>query len=80
MANGKQESLPTRIGQWPIRLREYVNELRTEMKRVTWPNSKQVRATTIVVIIATFAFAGYFAAVDLLLGRVINRVFNGFTQ
>jgi len=34
------------------------------MRRVTWPSWKQVRATTIVVIIAVFAFAAYFAVID----------------
>ena len=81
MANGKEEeSLPKRIGSWPGQLKSYFEELQTEMKRVTWPTWPQVRATTVVVIITTFAFAGYFAVVDLALGRVINRVFDAFTQ
>ena len=81
MANGKEEeSLPKRIGQWPIQLKTYVEELRTEMRRVTWPSWKQVQATTVVVIFTSFAFAGYFAVVDLLLGRAIGRVFDAFTQ
>ena len=78
MANNKDESLPKRIGQWPIRLKTYVEELQTEMRRVTWPSRKQVRATTLVVIATVFAFAGYFAVVDLLLGKAIDKVFDTF--
>ena len=37
------------------------------MKRVTWPNRKQVEGTTVVVIVAVFAFAAYFAVVDTML-------------
>ena len=81
MANGKEEeSLPKRIGQWPVRLKTYVDELQTEMRRVTWPNRKQVQATTVVVIITVFLFGGYFAVVDLLLQRSIGRLFVAFTQ
>lgn len=49
------------------------------MRRVTWPNRKQVRATTIVVIATVFIFAGYFAVVDTLLGRAIQSVFDAFS-
>jgi preprotein translocase subunit SecE len=50
-----------------------------EMRRVTWPSWKQVRATTGVVIAAVFAFAAYFYVVDLIVGRGITRLFNAFT-
>lgn len=76
----KSESVAKRMMQWPSRLRSYVQELQNEMKRVTWPNWKQVRATTGVVIAAVFAFAGYFAVVDLVLGRAIGKVFDTFTR
>ena len=46
------------------------------MRRVTWPNSKQVRATTGVVIGTVFAFAAYFAVVDFLVGRGITKLFS----
>ncbi len=75
-----EESLAKRAGQWPTRLRTYIGELKTEMRRVTWPNRKQVRSTTMVVIVTVFAFAGYFAIVDLLLGRAIGKVFDTFGQ
>ena len=81
MANGKEEeSLPKRIGQWPVRVKTYVNELQTEMRRVTWPNRKQVQSTTVVVIITVFMFGGYFAVIDLLLSKSIGHVFDVFTK
>jgi preprotein translocase subunit SecE len=55
-------------------------DLKAEMRAVTWPSWKQVRTTTAVVIGAVFAFAFYFAIVDLVLGRAINRVFDTFTK
>jgi preprotein translocase subunit SecE len=74
------EGLPAKIAGWPARVKEYFLDLQGEMKRVTWPAWKQVRATTLVVIAAVFAFAAYFFLVDLLLGRAITRIFNMFTR
>jgi preprotein translocase subunit SecE len=62
------------------RVRDYVDELRQEMRRVTWPSKKQVRATTIVVIVCVFAFAFFFAVVDLALGRGVNYLIQTFSK
>jgi preprotein translocase subunit SecE len=59
---------------WFDGTKDYVNDLRLEMRRVTWPNRKQVESTTAVVIFAVFAFAGYFFVVDSLLARGIRWV------
>lgn len=74
------ESIAKRVTGWPIRLKNYVDELQTEMRRVTWPKWPQVRSTTVVVIMTVFAFAAYFAVVDFVLGRAIGRVFDSFTR
>ena len=77
MADGSV-SFPQRAAGWPTQVKEYVEELRMEMRRVTWPSWKQVRATTAVVIAATFAFAAYFTVVDAVIVRVINKLFETF--
>ena len=69
-----------RVGQWPAQTKSYIEDLQQEMRRVTWPTWKQVRATTSVVIIAVFVFAAYFALVDALFGRGITKLFNLFTK
>jgi preprotein translocase subunit SecE len=63
---------------WPAQVKDYFEELQLEMKRVTWPPWKQVRATTAVVIAAVFAFAAYFFVVDNVVSRIISRLFNTF--
>jgi preprotein translocase subunit SecE len=60
--------------------RDYYNSLRVEMRKVTWPNRKQVESTTAVVIISVFAFAGYFEVVDTILSRGVKGVLNFFTK
>ena len=70
----------TKAAAWPTRTKKYVGELRDEMKLVTWPSWKQVRATTAVVIVSVFLFAAYFFVVDSAVGAVINRLFSSLTQ
>jgi preprotein translocase subunit SecE len=55
------------VNKWVQGVRDYVNDLRLEMRRVTWPNRKQVEGTTAVVIVSVFAFAAYFFVVDKIL-------------
>lgn len=62
------------------RTRDYIDELRTEMRKVTWPARKQVHATTLVVLACVFLFAVFFAIVDLALGRGINWLIEAFTR
>lgn len=42
----------------------YFKEVRTEMKKVTWPTFKEVNRYTWTVLIMVLAFSVYFAAVD----------------
>lgn len=60
---------------WFQGVKEYIDDLKAEMRRVTWPSREQVKATTAVVIATVFLFAAYFAVVDLLLGRAVNQIF-----
>ena len=54
---------------WLPRLQAYVEELKREMRLVTWPNRAQVRSTTVVVLVTVFAFAVFFGVVDFALSR-----------
>ena len=76
----ESNNMMERVGQWPAQTKSYIEDLQQEMRRVTWPTWKQVRATTTVVIVAVFVFAAYFALVDALFGRGITRLFNLFTK
>ena len=54
-----------RLKSWPERIKSFYNDVRTEMRKVTAPRWKEVRATTAVVVITVFIFALYFAIIDL---------------
>ena len=68
------------VAEWPKATKEYVNDLKLEMRRVTWPNRKQVEGTTAVVIISVFAFAAYFAVVDGILTKAVKSILEFFTK
>jgi preprotein translocase subunit SecE len=68
------------VQKWMQGTKDYINELKLEMRRVTWPNRKQVESTTLVVIFSVFAFAGYFWVVDGILGRGVQGVLRYFTK
>jgi len=76
----EEQSLSQRAASWPAQVKDYFQELQLEMKRVTWPSWKQVRATTGVVIVAVFAFAAYFAVVDTLVNEGLQRLISSFNR
>ena len=60
--------------------KDYINDLKLEMRKVTWPARKQVEGTTAVVIFSVFAFGAYFWVVDGILGGFITAVFTFFAK
>jgi preprotein translocase subunit SecE len=64
------------IKEWPIATKNYIGELQNEMKRVTWPSSKQVQSTTVVVILTVFAFAAFFQVVAQVILHTITRFYD----
>jgi preprotein translocase subunit SecE len=56
---------------WIQSTRSYLGDIRSEMKRVTWPSRERVQSTTLVVIISVFIFAAYFKIVDSILQKTV---------
>ena len=77
---GESGNFIQRASGWPVRMKNYFEELQMEMRRVTWPSWKQVRATTLVVIAAVFAFAAYFFVVDDIVNSAITKLINAFSR
>ena len=60
--------------------RSYLSDIRSEMKRVTWPNRDRVQSTTLVVIVSVFIFAAYFEVVDTVLQKTVLKVEQTLTK
>jgi preprotein translocase subunit SecE len=59
---------------WPQRAKSFYNDVRTEMRKVTVPNRKEVQGTTTVVIITVFLFAAYFYVIDTIIGKGLDHL------
>jgi preprotein translocase subunit SecE len=60
------------------RARLFLSEVRNELKRVTWPSSKEVYATTIVVILVSVFFGVYLFILDFGLLKLVQWIFKMF--
>jgi preprotein translocase subunit SecE len=58
------------------KIKTFFSEVVAEAKKVTWPTFKEVRDTTIVVIIAIFIFGIFLYLVDLGLGELLRILFH----
>jgi preprotein translocase subunit SecE len=65
---------------WVENTRAYIGDIRSEMRRVTWPSRKQVESTTLVVIVSVFAFAAYFRIVDQIIQETVVRAQNALLK
>ena len=69
----EQDSLGGKIKSWPQRVRSYGTDVYAEMKKVTSPSLKEVRATTVVVLITVLLFGIFFFVVDGVVGQAMTR-------
>ncbi len=67
--------LEVKKSNWIESTRDYLTDVRAEMRRVTWPSRKQVESTTLVVILSVFAFALYFEIIDKVLQNTVQRAY-----
>ena len=66
------------ITNWWSNSRNFLTEVRNEMRRVTWPSRREVYATTVVVILVSAFFGLYLWGLDLAIDKVIRGIFAFF--
>ena len=59
---------------WVSDAKEYLVEVRTEFRKVTWPTQKEAVAGTIGVLVVITLITAVLSLVDLLLGQVMRFV------
>jgi len=60
--------------RWYKRLGNFLKEVRSELKKVTWPSRSEVYSTTIVVIAATIFFGFYLFIMDVIFSWLITKI------
>ena len=58
--------------------RKFMQEVVAEMKKVTWPNRREVMLTTVMVFIMAALAATFFSLVDLGIRSGLSLVVGGF--
>jgi preprotein translocase subunit SecE len=63
----------------PERIKSFYGDIRSEMRKVTTPAPKEVKATTIVVIVTVIIFGVYFWVIDGVIGHSLDSIFRYFS-
>jgi len=56
------------------RIRRFINESWSELKKVSWPNRMQVRNLTVLVFVVSFAVGLYITMADTVFDFVIRKL------
>ncbi|MBA3307149.1 MAG: preprotein translocase subunit SecE [Chloroflexi bacterium] len=56
------------------RIRRFVGESYSELKKVTWPTREQTRNLTVLVFLISAVVGAYIGFFDLLFGEVLERI------
>jgi len=67
-----------KLAEYPQRFRQFLHEVRVELRQVTWPTRADVQATTAVVIVTVFFFGLYLFLVDSGASKVVEFVLSKF--
>jgi preprotein translocase subunit SecE len=71
-------SFVDRLKVWTDRTKSFYSDVRSEMRKVTAPSWKEVRATTAVVVITVFIFGVYFFVIDNVIQRGVTFLYSYF--
>ena len=56
-------------------VRQFLREVRGELKKVAWPDRRQMLTYTLVVVVTVVVLTSFVFGLDFIIGRGIFRVF-----
>ena len=54
--------------------KHFIQDVNQEVRRVTWPTSKELIGATVVVVLTTGILAGLLALYDLVISRLLRVI------
>ena len=54
------------------KIQKYLREVWAELKKVSWPQKKEIVASTVVVILCTFIIAFFLGIADVVLQKLLG--------
>jgi len=70
--NGEEMAVDVKAGI--DKVRQFLREVKTELKKIAWPGRKETIASTVVVIVIVLIVCVYLGIVDMLLSRLIRFI------
>jgi preprotein translocase subunit SecE len=61
------------------RVQDFLRDVRVEMTKVTWPTWNELKAQTVVVIVAVLLISAFIGSVDLVLSNLIKLLVSTLT-
>ena len=58
-----------------VNVKTYLEEVIKEMRKVSWPNRKELISNTVVTIFATLAVSLFIYAADWVISRVLETIY-----
>jgi preprotein translocase subunit SecE len=68
-----------KIKGWYQTSKQFYQDVRSEMKKVSWPSRDEVFGTTVIVVASVFFFGIYLGLIDALLAQGFKKVLDYFT-
>jgi len=59
---------------WIAQTKQFLREVKVELKKVTWPSKREIIGSTLVVIIFVVLVAAYFGIIDLIYTTIIGKL------
>lgn len=53
------------------RVGRYLREVRAELRKVNWPNRKELVTYTVVVVVSVLAIAAFIGLIDLFFSQIL---------
>ncbi len=60
-----------------IKAKDFLTDVKIEVKKVTWPSRKEALAGTGVVLFLVFIMAIYLGIVDTILSKIVESLIRG---
>jgi|SaaInl7_200m_RNA_FD_contig_71_823262_length_557_multi_3_in_0_out_0_1 preprotein translocase subunit SecE len=57
------------------KINKFIQEVKTEMAKVSWPSRQELKGTTIIVIVLTLIFSVFILFTDKLLEGLLNLIY-----
>ncbi|MCM8804019.1 MAG: preprotein translocase subunit SecE [Candidatus Omnitrophica bacterium] len=56
------------------KIKNYIYEVKAELKKVTWPEKRTLKISTFVIIIFMVIMAIYFGIIDVIFSKLISLI------